>query len=221
MLKAVETRSQAVDLHALHCEFQSILPRIENHAEIRFRYLRCPGRRADAIAEVIAISWRWFLRLTEKGKDVNSFVTVLADYAVRHVRSGRRLCGQESVRDLLSARAQCLKRFQVEHLPTSTRCSHEEIYSDPHGQNHLDAFEERLSDNAQSPIPDQAAFRVDFPQWLARLGNRNRRIAQDMALDLGTQELAFLHRVSPGRISQLRRELHADWQQFCGETAAC
>ncbi len=75
----------------LHAAFLSILPRIELHARMRFHHLRCPQSRDDAIAEAIAISWRWFLRLIQQGKDPLSFVSRIADFATRHVWSGRRL----------------------------------------------------------------------------------------------------------------------------------
>ncbi|MFO0931045.1 MAG: hypothetical protein U0736_29105 [Gemmataceae bacterium] len=221
MSTLAETRAPCSDLNALHAHFLSFLPRIETHAKVRFRHLRCPGRRDDAVAEVVAVTWKWYLRLQEAGKDVDEFVSTLADLAVRHVRSGRRLCGQERAREVFSSRAQRAKGFRVEGLPSSTRRRHEEVYSDPHGQDRIDAFEERLRDNTQSPVPDQAAFRIDYPLWLSRLGDRNRRIARDMALDLGTKELAVRHRVSPGRISQLRREFHSGWRRFCGEPVAC
>jgi hypothetical protein len=202
---------------ALHAHFLQILPRIEEHAQIRFNYLRCPGRRDDAIAEVVALAWKWFLRLIRQGKQVDEFVSVLADYAVRHVRCGRKLCGQERARDVMSSRAQRSKGFTVESLNGSTRRCMEEVLGDPHGQDLMDAFEERLKDNTQSPVPEQAAFRLDFPNWPSRLGARNRAIAEDMALDLGTFELAERHKVSAGRISQLRRELHQDWRRFHDE----
>jgi hypothetical protein len=201
---------------ALQAHFLQILPRIVTHAQIRFSFLRCPGKRDDAVAETVALAWRWFLRLIAQGKEVDDFVMVLADYAVRHVRCGRRLCGQEKAKDALSSRAQRIKGFKMEALPLLVR-SHEELYGDPHGQDLVDAFEERLKDNTQSPVADQAAFRVDYPAWLAQLGQRNRRIAEDMALDHSTMELAVKHQVSPGRISQLRRELHQDWRRFQGE----
>jgi hypothetical protein len=206
-------------LAALHAHFLAILPRIETHARICFRDVKCPGRRADAVAEAVALAWKWFLRLAEQGKDVNEFVSALADYAVRHVRSGRRLCGQEKARDVLSPRAQRQKGFRVEALPSSTRRGHEDVYSRPHGQGRMDAFEERLRDNTQSPVPDQAAFRIDLSAWLAQLGPRDRDIALGMALDLGTAELARQYGVSPGRVSQLRREFCRDWRRFHGENA--
>ena len=216
-LAALPQLSEKRSLDQLHADFLQILPRIETHAQIRFRYLRCPGKRADAIAETIAVAWKWFLRLVEQGKDVNDFVSTLADYAVRHVRSGRKLCGQERSKDVFSPRCQRINGFKIESLPGSTRCHHEAFYSDPHGQDQMDAFEERLRDNTQSPVPDQAAFRIDYPAWLTQLGDRKRRIAEDMALDLATQELAAKHKVSPGRISQLRREYQSDWLRFCRE----
>jgi hypothetical protein len=206
-----------IEPEALQAHFLSILPRIETHAQIRFAFLRCPGKRDDAIAEVVAVAWKWFLRLIAQGKDIDQFVMVLADYVVRHVRSGRKLCGQEKAKDVMSSRAQRLKGFTVERLPSSILRSHNALYSDPHSQDLIDAFEERLKDNTQSPVPDQAAFRIDYPAWLAQLGSRYREIAEDMAKDYGTFELSEKHRVSAGRISQLRRELHKDWQRFHGE----
>ena len=68
-----------------------------------------------------------------------------------------------------------------------------------------------------TPPDEQAAFRIDYRVWLAQLGDRNRRIAEDMALDHSTKELATMHRLSQGRISQLRREFHLDWRRFHGE----
>jgi hypothetical protein len=209
--------TSAASLEALQTHFLSIMPRIRTHAEVCFRHLRCAARRADAVAEVIALCWKWYLRIVEQGKDVNEFVTTLADFAVRHVRCGRRLCGQERAKDVFSVRAQHRQGFKVESLPSSTRQHLESLYSDPHGQQAIDAFEERLRDNTITPPDEQAAFRIDFPLWLAQLGERKRAIAEDMTLDISTTELAGRYKVSPGRISQYRREFHTDWQRFHGE----
>jgi hypothetical protein len=217
----VAKRRAPMDPWALHAHFLAILPRIETHAKIRFRYLRCPGRRDDAIAEVVAVCWKWFLRLDEQGKDIDEFVMAFADYAVRHVRSGRRLCGQVKSRDVCSPTAQRRHAFEVESLDGCTRRDFGALYADPQGQNYQDAYEDRLKDNTTTPVPDQVMFRIEFPLWLSRLGRRNREIAEDMTLELGTFELADKHKVSPGRISQLRREFHTDWQLFCGDLVAC
>ena len=72
----------------LKAAFLEILPRIRTHAEVHFRHLRCPGRHDDAVAEVVAVAWKWFLRLNEKGKDPARFVTTFAFLAALAVRSG-------------------------------------------------------------------------------------------------------------------------------------
>jgi AraC family ethanolamine operon transcriptional activator len=46
-----------------HARFLLIRPRVELCGQISFRHLRCPRRKADAIPEMRALSWEWFLRL--------------------------------------------------------------------------------------------------------------------------------------------------------------
>jgi hypothetical protein len=193
--------STAPGIDALQQNFLAMLPRIELHAEIMFRHLRCPHKQADAIQETIAVAWQWFLRATEQGKDVNEFVSALATFATRHVRAGRRLCGLDRARDVLSPVAQQKKGFTISSLPK---------YSTLSGS----IFDQALRDNTQSPVPDQVAFRCDFPVWLERLSDRNRRLARDMALGHCTQDLAAMHTVTQGRISQLRRYFMDDWERF-------
>jgi hypothetical protein len=53
----------------LHDRFLTILPRIETHARIYFRGIRCPHRKADRIAETIALAFEWFRRLVQRGMD--------------------------------------------------------------------------------------------------------------------------------------------------------
>jgi hypothetical protein len=73
-------------------------------------------------------------------------------------------------------------------------------------------------------IPDQtctpaelAASRIDFPRWLKTLKSRDRKIALKLAAGETTSRVSRSHRLSPGRISQLRRELKAAWEAFIGE----
>ena len=74
---------------ALHAAFLALLPRIERHARIAFRHLGCPQGRDDAVAETVALAWRWYLRLVERGKDPAAFVSALAGYAARARCRGR------------------------------------------------------------------------------------------------------------------------------------
>ncbi len=145
---------------------------------------------------------------------------MLARFAARAVRNGRRLCGQEKPKDVLSPVAQQRHGFQVESLPSSTRTAYEDLYGAPRGQQHLDAFEERLRDNTQTPVPDQASFRLDFPRWRLSRTHRDRKVIDAMMLGTGTLELSRQFGISAARVSQLRREFHADWRRFLGDVEA-
>jgi hypothetical protein len=203
----------------LHAKFLKLLPRIEAHARIFFRGIRCPVKKEDKVQECVALGWQWFLRLAEQGKDVFAFPMAFAALVARAVKCGRRLCGQERARDVLSLIAQQRHGFRVELLPASTSSPHDNLYATPLGQALQDCFEERLRDNTLTPVPDQAAFRIDFPAWLKTLTGRERRLVRAMARNERTQDLSKEFEVSPGRISQLRREFREDWLRFQGEQA--
>jgi hypothetical protein len=206
-------------LEQLREQFLALLPRIELHARITFRGVKCPDRRADAVAETVALAWKWHVRLAERGKDVSRFPAAFAALAARAVRCGRRLCGHERAREVLSPVAQRRHGFRVEHLPASTHSPHEHLYASPHGQALLDAFEERLRDNTLTPVADQVAFRIDFPAWLQTLTGRERRLVRAMARNEHTKDLSQQFALSPGRISQKQREFRDGWRRFHGEDA--
>ena len=126
----------------LHVVFLALLPRIERHGRVYFRHLKCPHRRADAVAEMVAVAWRWHLRLARRGKDVTRFPSALAAYAARAVRGGRRVCGQEKGKDALSPLAQRRHGFVVSSIPDGSK---------------LDAnvFSDALIDNTVTPVDEQ------------------------------------------------------------------
>src|SRR5262245_3121703 len=139
------------------------------------------------MAEMVALAWLWFVRLVQQGKDPTRFASALATYAARAVKAGRRLCGIEKAREVLSSRAQYRQNFAVVSLPhTST------LAGTP--------LDEALHDNTQTPVPDQVAFRQDFPAWLSGLGERDRRVITDLMLGERTLDVARGHGLSPARI---------------------
>jgi hypothetical protein len=83
-----------------------------------------------------------------------------------------------------------------------------------------EVLEEWLCDNTHTPVPEQAAFRIDWPAWLTTIPERDRRLLEDLALSHRTGVLAQKYGLSPGRISQKRRQFHDDWQRFCDEAPA-
>src|SRR5688500_3242895 len=40
--------------------FLAILPRIERHGRVYFRHVRCASTKEECLAEMTALSWRWW-----------------------------------------------------------------------------------------------------------------------------------------------------------------
>ena len=141
-------------LEELHARFLRILPRVQLHGRIYFRHLRS-HQKADALQEMRALAWQWFLRLHQRGRDPADFLTGFVTLLARAVNSGRRLAGMARAKDVLNPAAQRRHGFHVERLPSSTQASHERLCAKVHGQELHDAFEERLRDNTITPVLDQ------------------------------------------------------------------
>ena len=188
----------------LQTRFLSILAKIQTHARIFFRNVRCRFKREDFIAETIALAWKWFRRLALKGRDATQFALALAIYAAKAVRSGRRAYGQMKAQDVLNEHAQQRHGFYVAKLPDFSTLSENPLA-------------EALIDNTRSPVPEQVMFRLDFPSWLTTRTERDRQLIDDMMIGQRTLDLSKKYGISPGRVSQVRREFHDDWQRFCGE----
>ena len=208
---------QQLSFPELQAAFLSLRPRILTHAQFIFRDVDCEDHKADCISETIALAWKWFLRLVEKGKDPRGFASVLSGYAARAVKNGRRLCGQLRAKDVMNPVAQRRHGFRLETLPFSTRTCQEDRYGVAGGQRRQDEFEERLCDNTRTPPDEQAMFRLDFVAWLNSLTARERQIVRAMARNERTRDLSQQFGVSPSRISQLRRDFALGWQDFCAD----
>src|SRR4051812_26921171 len=93
------------DPTAIHAHFLAVLPRIEAHAAYRFRHI-APEARAEKVAETIAIAWRQYARLVERGKNPDEFITKVAERSAQAVANGRRLAGSEPKKDVTTVDAQ-------------------------------------------------------------------------------------------------------------------
>jgi hypothetical protein len=202
---------------AIQAQFLTLLPRLHNHGQIFFRNLKCPDQKQDAIQEMVALAWKWFLRLHQRGKDVASFSMVFIFSAARAVQNGRKLCRQAKAKDVLNRTTQRRYGFTVYSLLASKRWSFANIYTLVHGQQELDAYEDRLRDNTFTPPPDAAAFRLDFPQFLGDLSARDRQLAMFLSLGHSAKKAAEKFRLSQGRITQLRQQWCREWQRGQGE----
>jgi hypothetical protein len=182
--------------------FLELVPAIERFARLAFRHVQ-PEEGEEAICEAVAYAYCAFRRLSELGKLDVAYASPLARFGVARLRAGRRIGSKQNARDVFSVAAQRRLGFSLVSLHAT--CSDSEIW------------EEALADDTLTPIPDQVAFRLDFPAWLQALNRRDRKLVKFLALGNTPSEAAQQFRVSKARISQLRKELHSRWQAFhCG-----
>ena len=189
-----------------HSGFLAVLPTIQAHAQIQFRHMR-PERREDAIQEAIASACRSYYLLAAKGRLHDAHASTLAKFAVNHVRNGRHIGGsQESSRDLLSPVAQSRFGFETNSLdPIDNRTA---------------GWRQIAVEDRRTPVPDLAAFRIDFPAWLRSQTRRHRRIIAALINGGSTSAVAKRFCLSEGRISQLRRKFELDWHRYHGSLAS-
>jgi hypothetical protein len=166
-----------------------ILPAVVRAAHWHFRELKRKDDDSfeDAQAGAMAHAWELFCKALEAGKEPQHFPSSIAAIACRLVRRGRRVGTSENVRCALRGAEIGRTRREV----------------------WIDAVAE-----SRAPVPDQVAFRLDFPEWLDSLSARDRELALELATGTPTQECAALFSVTPGRVSQLRRELMESWEDF-------
>jgi len=185
-------------------KFLSMLPEIRKQANFAFRGVRIEARE-ESIQEIVAQAYGMFVRLSKRGKMVLVYPTPLAQFAIRKVRSGRRLGSRSNSRDITSPRAGVTKGFTIERLD---RFNHRS------GQ-----WREALVEDRTAGPAEIAMSRLDFASWLSTLSLRDRQLAEKLALGETTGRVARMFRVSAARVSQLRRELRENWHRFVGELA--
>lgn len=185
-----------------HTMFLGLVPRIRQHAQIRFRHTN-PADREEAVQEVIARSLLQFLRLIELGKEHLIYAGPLARFAVAQVRGGRRVGGELNVRDVSSSYCQARKGVLLDSLNRYDDAS--------------ESWQEALVEDRRATPADLAAARIDVREWLETLPERSRHLAEQLATGESTSCAAKRFGVSSSRVSQLRRELECAWNTFQGE----
>jgi hypothetical protein len=195
-------------------DFLPLMTVVQRHAAVVFRGLP-QVEREEAIAEAVAAAFVAYRRLCDRGIDpVREFPSMMASYAVLQVKDGRQVGSRRSSKDVLSARAQRRHGFHVESLPISSRRSLEDLHSAVGGQREMDVFEERLHENRRTPVPEQAAFRIDWPQFLRSLSRRDQRLALFLSMGNSAKQAAGKFGVSPGRVTQLRHSWSRQWHRI-------
>lgn len=185
--------------------FLNILPAIVTHAKIRFRKLPAE-RREDAIQEAVAAACVNYQLLASRGRLHVAHPRSIADFAVRHVRIGRHVGGkQDAAKDVLSPIAHDRHDVRV-HSYHCSRCG-----------DGTDGWRQVAIAERKASIPDTAAFRIDFAEWLRTLTRRDRKIIAAFVRGERTWAVAERFSVTNGRVSQLRRKFEDLWRVFQGE----
>ena len=201
---AKPSRRKPARKSAWHAGFLALLPDIWRHIRYAFRNLE-PERREESMHEALANALVAYVRLHKLGKTDVAYATPLATYAIKQVCQGRQVGCQLNAYDVLSPYAQRKQGFSVNRLQLPDK--------------EAGTWKEILVEDPTCTPAELAASRIDFAAWLRQLPRLKRRIASTLAAGETTKETAKMLKVTPGRISQLRRELADNWHAFQGESA--
>ncbi len=184
-----------------HIQFLQMLPAIRRHAQLSFRNM--PAElRAELVQEAVANSLVAFHGLLMRNKLAVAYASALARFAVAQIRAGRRVGAHLNVDDVSSTYAQRRKAFRLQRLDTYDAAQ--------------ESWRTAVIEDRRTPVDEQAAFRVDFPAWLAQLSRRERQLAEFLCKGHSTSDAARRFRLTAGRVSQLRHVLFQNWQRFHG-----
>ena len=178
--------------------FIAMLPRIRKRAQFAFRRLSSESRE-DAIAEVCASAFVACARLAALDRSSDAYAMPLARFAIAQYRAGRRVGLALNKEDVLSPYCQ-----------ECTGIARHSLEAEVGGR----SWEELAVENRHATPADVAACRIDFRAWLRLLTRPKRVAAKLLASGVGTGEAAARLGVTRGRISQLRKELKAQWESF-------
>ena len=183
-------------------DFLELLPLIQRYARQSFSSLNAEARE-EAVQEVVANSFTAYRRLIKRGKIQAIAATPLARFAVAQTRDGRRVGGRLNIRDISSKHCQHHKGIELRSLEQVDAAS--------------GAWEQILVEDHSSTPADIVAIRLDFQSWLRSLSQQHRQVAEVLSTGEATLAVAKLFKVTSARVSQLRSQLKAAWNDFQGE----
>ncbi len=159
--------------------------------------------RQELTAEALAAAFVMYARLVQRGKQDLAFPTPLGTYGARQAIDGRQIATSTNVKDLTSRSCRRRKGVSVTSL-------------DRYDQRD-EQWKEIVVESKNAGPAEIASIRIDFADWLRSLKPKQRRIAKTLATGETTKAAAKKCHVSPGRVSQLRRELMDNWQAFIAD----
>ncbi len=202
------------DDNAVNETFLRFLPAVENHARAQFCGLR-KADREEAIAEARAVAYLNFHRASRNGKSHRITPSTLAHYAVLSVKDGRHVGGgSDSKTDVLSFKAQRRGGFRVLGLEWDSGRAYD-CMKDPTSP----VWKEVLADDKSTPVPDQAAFRIDLSRFLREQSDRTRTALSMLAAGFQQTEVADELGLTPSAVCQRRKKAAREWALMWGDTS--
>jgi hypothetical protein len=201
-----------------HDDFLDLLPIVQRHAHVAFHHLPA-AHREEAVAEAVASSFESFCRLKARGKDpVRDFPSAMAKFGVLSVKNDRHVGGTSSSQDVLSPKAQQMRGFRVEQLPSASGQDSNNLVA--RTRQECEKYQELLHDSRVWPVPDRVAFRIDFPAFLKTLSRRDRRLLYFLAQGNSGADAARKFHLTEGRIAQLRQQWRLEWNAMHSDETA-
>jgi hypothetical protein len=188
--------------------YLQLLPAIRRQADFLLQSFD-DETREDATAEILAHTVVAYRNLWIRGRANRAFAAPLTRFAMAAYFAGRRTGTKINSRDAyaVAANKKSSPRRISLHAPNR------------HCGSLVMELLDRSAQSCRWSILDQVAFRLDFGEWLTSLSVRNRDLVAHLAVGYTTLEVSDLFGVTAGRVSQLRRELEASWQEFVGDAA--
>ena len=180
-------------------QFLILVPAIRRQAKFAFQR-RGAEAQEELVQEVTANAYRAWVRLMNNGRSEVVFPTPLAQFAIRQVRTGRRVGCRSNINDVLSLHACRIHRVKVSRLMQREAGT--------------DVCYQLLVEDRHAGPAETAAARIDVAQWLNTLPRRYRQMDQALALGNTTGAVARQFGLSAGRVSQLRGWFRKQWERF-------
>jgi hypothetical protein len=182
--------------------FMKMLPGIKRQARAAFISMDAEARE-DAVSEVVANTMCAYKRLHERGELERAFISALTRYAIAQFHDGRRVGSPQCAGDVYSAHAKRKGNHKRIHLGTPGK--------------RVGEWLECLQDNRITPVPDQVAFRIDFPEWLNSQAPRDKQIAERLSLGFSAANVVLCDMRIRARIATGRKSVAilANKNGFC------
>lgn len=191
--------------------FLRYLPAVKKHAAIQSRHLSEMDRE-EYLAEAVAAAYVNYHSAARRDKVSALTPSMLANYAVLHVKNNRHVGGGADTRtDVMSPRAQHARGFNVYGLR----------WSDARAYNCMtDGFaptwKQAMVEDCSTPVPDQAAFRIDWSTFLGRQTDRTRTAMSLLAAGHSRREVSEYLGTTPPAVTQRMARVERQWRRFQG-----